>query len=129
MRAEGTGLTHALYQFLGAGIEPWLGELKPVQVKELKEAWEGMEKEGQGKGSLKPSRMTRQQAREAEEHAAAGGDDDAGEAPAEEGASLIIPVLVLHIYCFFAVFRGPDRSTRTGRGRKYSTQTTIKSEC
>ena len=85
VRAEGTALTNALYQYLGAGIEPFLNDLKPVQVKELKEAWEGMEKEGQGKGSLKPARMTRQQAREAEEHAATGGDD-AGDAPVEEGA-------------------------------------------
>lgn len=57
-------------------------------MKELKEAWEGMEKEGQGKGSLKPARMTRQQAREAEEREAAGGDD-AGDEPAEEGAHSI----------------------------------------
>lgn len=38
-----------------------------MQVKELKEAFEGMEKDGKGKGSLKPERHTRQQAREAVE--------------------------------------------------------------
>ena len=36
-------------------------------MRELKEAFEGMEKDGKGKGSLKPDRRTRQQAREAVE--------------------------------------------------------------
>lgn len=66
VRAEGTSLTHTLYQYIGPGIEPWLADLKPVQVKELKEAFESMETDGRGKGSLKPERMTRRQAREAE---------------------------------------------------------------
>ncbi|GLB34986.1 putative microtubule associated protein [Lyophyllum shimeji] len=66
VRAEGTTLTHVLYQYIGPGIEPWLADLKPVQVKELKEAFEGMESDGKGKGTLKPERLTRQQAREAE---------------------------------------------------------------
>lgn len=66
VRAEGTNLTHVLYQFMGPGIEPWLNDLKPVQVKELKEAFESMESEGKGKGTVKPERMTRAQAREAE---------------------------------------------------------------
>jgi cytoskeleton-associated protein 5 len=43
-----------------------LAELKPVQVKELKEAFEKMDAEGNGKGTLKPERMTRAQARELE---------------------------------------------------------------
>ncbi|KAL0071435.1 hypothetical protein AAF712_001292 [Marasmius tenuissimus] len=77
VRAEGTALTHVLYQYLGPGIESWLNDLKPVQVKELKEAFENMEKEGKGKGSLKAERMTRVQAREAES-AAASGEGDAG---------------------------------------------------
>ncbi|KAI0256910.1 armadillo-type protein [Lactifluus subvellereus] len=73
VRSEGSNLAHALYQYL------------PVQVKELKEAWDGMEKEGRGKGSLKPERMTRQQARDAEQNAAAGEDDvGGGSAAAEE---------------------------------------------
>lgn len=46
-----------------------------MQVKELKEAFEGMEKDGKGKGSLKAERLTRAQAREAE---MAGGDDGSG---------------------------------------------------
>ncbi|KAI0283127.1 ARM repeat-containing protein [Russula aff. rugulosa BPL654] len=85
VRSEGSSLAHALYQYLGPGIEPWLADLKPVQVKELKEAWDGMEKEGRGKGSLKPERMTRQQARDAEQNEAAGdGDAGDGDAAAEE---------------------------------------------
>lgn len=50
-------------------------DLKPVQVKELKETFEGMEKEGKGKGSLKPERLTRMQAREVE----TAGDDTGDE--------------------------------------------------
>jgi cytoskeleton-associated protein 5 len=57
VRSEGSNLAHVLYQYLGSGIEPWLADLKPVQVKELKEAWDGMEKEGRGKGTLKPATM------------------------------------------------------------------------
>ncbi|CAK5264576.1 unnamed protein product [Mycena citricolor] len=78
VRAEGTALTHILYQYLGPGIEPWLADLKPVQVKELKEAFESMEAGGTGKGTVKPERMTRAHAREVE---AAGdaGDEGSGE--------------------------------------------------
>ncbi|KAH9934783.1 armadillo-type protein [Fomitopsis serialis] len=75
VRSEGTQLTHIFYQYIGLGIESWLADLKPVQVKELKEAFEELDKEGKGKGSLKPERMTRAAAREAEANAAAGVDD------------------------------------------------------
>ncbi|KAI0637060.1 ARM repeat-containing protein [Trametes polyzona] len=85
VRAEGTQLAHVLYQYIGPGIESWLADLKPVQVKELKEAFEALEKEGKGRGSLKPERMTRAGAREAEAAADAGGDPEEG-APAEEEA-------------------------------------------
>jgi cytoskeleton-associated protein 5 len=74
-------LTRALYQNLGPGIEPWLADLKPVQVKELKEGFEEMEKDGKGKGSLKPERLTRAQAREAE---ASGGEEEAETGAKEE---------------------------------------------
>jgi cytoskeleton-associated protein 5 len=106
VRSEGSSLAHALYQYLGPGIEPWLADLKPVQVKELKEAWDGMEKEGRGKGTLKPERMTRQQARDAEQNA---GDGDAGDgdAAAEEGALTI---------------RDDMRPVRTIRNRSCSSQ-------
>ncbi|KAG7092429.1 hypothetical protein E1B28_008785 [Marasmius oreades] len=82
VRAEGTALTHVLYQYLGPGIESWLNDLKPVQVKELKEAFENMEKEGKGKGSVKPERMTRAQAREVESTAVNDRDN------VEEGGSV-----------------------------------------
>jgi cytoskeleton-associated protein 5 len=51
---------------MGPGIETWLNDLKPVQVKELKEAFDAMESEGKGKGTVKPERMTKAHAREAE---------------------------------------------------------------
>jgi cytoskeleton-associated protein 5 len=92
VRSEGTNLAHALYQYLGTGIEPWITDLKPVQVKELKEAWESMEKEGRGKGSLKPERMTRQQARDAEQNADSGAGDAGDGSAAVEGASTILIV-------------------------------------
>ncbi|OSX65208.1 hypothetical protein POSPLADRAFT_1178866 [Postia placenta MAD-698-R-SB12] len=85
VRSEGTQLTHTLYKYMGAGIEMFLADLKPVQVKELKEAFEELEKEGKGKGSLKPERMTRAGAREAE---AGGGDEDG---PPEEGQWNLTP--------------------------------------
>ena len=83
VRAEGTQLTHALYQFLGPGIESFMSDLKPVQVKELKEAWEAMEKEGKGKGTLKPQRLTRAAAREAAEKAETADAGDEGGDSAE----------------------------------------------
>ena len=75
-----------LYQYIGPGIESWLADLKPVQVKELKEAFEELEKEGKGRGSLKPERMTRAGAREAEAAAEAGEEGEEG-APPVEGTS------------------------------------------
>ena len=85
VRAEGTQLAHVLYQYIGPAIETFLSDLKPVQVKELKEAFEALEKEGKGRGSVKPERLTRQGARDAEAAADAGGDADV-DVPAEEGA-------------------------------------------
>ena len=81
VRAEGTQLVHVMYQYIGPAIETFLNDLKPVQVKELKEAFEEMEKEGKGKGTVKPERLTKAGARDAEAHAAAGGDEE--DAPAE----------------------------------------------
>ncbi|KAG2157068.1 armadillo-type protein [Suillus clintonianus] len=80
VRSEGTQLTHILYQYIGPAIDPWLSELKPVQVKELQEAFEGMEKAEKGKGTLKSERLTRAQQREAE---MAGDAADGGEAEAD----------------------------------------------
>ena len=84
VRAEGTLLTQGLYQCIGAAIEPFLNDLKPVQVKELHETFEAMDKDGKGKGSFKPERLTRQQARDAEQ-ADAGGE--AAQDAAEEEMS------------------------------------------
>ncbi len=79
VRAEGSSLTLILYQYLGPGIETWLGDLKPVQVKELKDSFENLEKEGKGHKTLKPVRLTRAQAREV---AAAGErNEDTAEEP------------------------------------------------
>ncbi|KAG6850238.1 hypothetical protein H0H93_016085 [Arthromyces matolae] len=69
VRAEGTALTHVVYQYMGTQIEDHLKDLKPVQMKELKEAFDVMDRDGKGKGTLKPERFTRQQAREAESRA------------------------------------------------------------
>ncbi|KAJ7709939.1 armadillo-type protein [Mycena rosella] len=87
VRAEGTLLTHVLYQYLGPGIEPWLADLKPVQVKELKEAFDAMEAGGTGKGTVKPERLTRAHAREVE----AAGDDGEAAAESEEEAAPLDP--------------------------------------
>jgi cytoskeleton-associated protein 5 len=82
VRAEGTLLTQALYQYIGAAIDPFLADLKPVQVKELNDSFEALKQEGKGPGSLKPERLTRVLAREAEAAEAAGDDADGGDAPA-----------------------------------------------
>lgn len=75
-----------MYQYIGQAIDSFLADLKPVQVKELKEVFEEMDKDGRGRGSLKPERLTRALAREAEAAEAAGVVDDGDAAPAE-GAS------------------------------------------
>lgn len=93
VRAEGTQLTHILYQYIGPGIDPWLAELKPVQVKELTEAFAALDADGKGRGSLKPERLTRKAAREAEAKAAVGEPEGDDEGPAE-GASY---AAILHI--------------------------------
>ena len=64
VRAEGSNLATTLYQCIGPGIEQWLVDLKPVQVKELKDSFDALEQEGKGHKSLKPDRLTRAHARE-----------------------------------------------------------------
>ncbi|KAF9246549.1 hypothetical protein BU15DRAFT_85302 [Melanogaster broomeanus] len=91
VRAEGTQLTHTLYQYIGPAIDPWLAELKPVQVKELQEAFEGMEKEGRGKGTLKAERLTREQQREAEANADAGVSEEVADGGVAEEIDLPDP--------------------------------------
>ncbi|KAI5453121.1 hypothetical protein NCC49_006149 [Naganishia albida] len=83
VRAEGTGLTLALYSFLGPALLPSLQDLKPVQLKELTEAFNAMDASGHPGGSGKPTRFTRKQAREMEAAAGAGGGEDGGDAEPE----------------------------------------------
>jgi cytoskeleton-associated protein 5 len=89
VRLEGTHLTHTLYQYIGPAIDPWLTELKPVQIKELQEAFEGMEKAGQGKGTLKSERLTREHQREAEIAGDAADEGEAGVNGEPEGQNII----------------------------------------
>ena len=93
VRAEGSSLTTTLYQYIGPGIEPWLAELKPVQVKELKDSFEVLEKEGKGHKTLKPDRMTRAQSREVV-------TEDAEPAEEEEGSSNLTITLYLSSITF-----------------------------
>ena len=83
-------LAHILYQYIGPAIEPWLADLKPVQVKELKEAFEAMEREGKGKGTLRPERMTRAQAREMEN----ANDNEEPESAEREGTEGVLKSVV-----------------------------------
>lgn len=82
---------------MGPAIEPWLAELKPVQVKELKDAFDAMEKDGKGKGSIKQDRMTRSQAREAEKAAESGEVEASGEGDAAAGTECFLNTLHRHL--------------------------------
>ncbi|KAG8714739.1 Microtubule-associated protein, microtubule dynamics during spindle orientation [Ceratobasidium sp. 423] len=64
VRAEGTGLTQSLYTYLGPALQPFLSELKPVQIKELTEGFEALDKESKGQGTGAQTRWTKAQARE-----------------------------------------------------------------
>ena len=89
VRAEGSNLAATLYQYIGPGIEPWLADLKPVQVKELKDSFDALEQEGKGHKTLKPDRLTRANAREI----ALQGEDDTplDEEPGESFFQLNLP--------------------------------------
>ena len=82
VRAEGTNLVTALHTFLGPALLPFLSELKPVQVKELQESFDALDKDGKGQGTGQQQRWTKEQARKREEAELAGGGDDAGQADA-----------------------------------------------
>lgn len=62
---------------------PSLQDLKPVQLKELTEAFAAMDASGQAGGTGRPTRFTRKQAREMEAAAGAGmgGAEDADAEP------------------------------------------------
>lgn len=56
----------ALYSWLGPALLGSLTELKPVQVKELTEAFEAADQNGKGKGTGHQERFTKAQQRERE---------------------------------------------------------------
>ncbi|KDQ20349.1 hypothetical protein BOTBODRAFT_153038 [Botryobasidium botryosum FD-172 SS1] len=82
VRAEGTLLVQSLYTYMGPAIQSFLSELKPVQVKELNEGFEVLDKDGKGQGTGKQERWTKVQAREREAAEMLG--SGAGEAVEEE---------------------------------------------
>ncbi|TIC25189.1 ARM repeat-containing protein [Wallemia mellicola] len=87
VRSEGTLLTQSIYTYLGQSLFPLLEELKPVQVKELKEGFEKLDSEGKGAGTGKPTRLTRKA--QAEVDNAVGGEGPAEEAiDVDNGADL-----------------------------------------
>ncbi|KAG8908511.1 Microtubule-associated protein, microtubule dynamics during spindle orientation [Tulasnella sp. 403] len=79
VRAEGTALVQTLYTYLGPGIQPFLSDLKPVQVKELTESFSKLDESNAGQGTGKQARFTRAQEREREAAELAGAVDDAAE--------------------------------------------------
>ncbi|KAL8281038.1 hypothetical protein RQP46_006717 [Phenoliferia psychrophenolica] len=66
VRAQGTNLALALHGYLGPALDPSLKDLKPVQVKELGEAFKAADEKGEGFGGSggKQTRWTRVQQRE-----------------------------------------------------------------
>lgn len=64
VRAEGTGLALALHSYLGPALDSHLSELKPVQVKELGDAFAAAGAAGEGFPHARQSRFTRKQQRE-----------------------------------------------------------------
>ncbi|KAG8968617.1 Microtubule-associated protein, microtubule dynamics during spindle orientation [Tulasnella sp. 419] len=86
VRAEGTNLVQALYTHLGPALQPFLTELKPVQVKELNESFAKLDSNNEGAGMGKQLRFTRAQKREKEQAAVAGEDSAADGAANEEEA-------------------------------------------
>ncbi|KAG0267963.1 Microtubule-associated protein, microtubule dynamics during spindle orientation [Actinomortierella ambigua] len=87
VRAEATALTIEIYRWIGKAISPFLEDLKPVQQKELNEAFEKLPG-----GKATPERIIRSQRAAVEAEAAAadedgdegdGGDGDADEEEAE----------------------------------------------
>ncbi|TIA75270.1 hypothetical protein E3P91_00530 [Wallemia ichthyophaga] len=86
VRSEGTLLAQSIYTYLGQSLFPLLEELKPVQVKELKESFENLESDGKGAGSGKASRLTRQAQAEAEAAQAGGEEEGVAESNQDDGA-------------------------------------------
>lgn len=98
VRSEGQLLCLALHSYLGPALTPHLGELKPVQQKELGEAFEAADRGEKGDeygfGKIRPSRYTMSQKRAMAIQEAQGqldanghGDEDEGETATDEGMS------------------------------------------
>ncbi|GAA5872661.1 hypothetical protein JCM3774_001877 [Rhodotorula dairenensis] len=90
VRSEGQLLCLALHSYLGPALTPHLGELKPVQQKELGEAFEAADRgekgDDYGFGKVRPSRCTASQ-KKAMAIQAARGQQDEHDAEDEEGAT------------------------------------------
>ncbi|CAO3574849.1 unnamed protein product [Mortierella alpina] len=84
VRAEASALTVELYRWLGKAIMPSLEELKPVQLKELTEAFEKLPDE-------KPTQLKylRSQQAEMAAAAAAGGEDGAEDEDEDEEMAIV----------------------------------------
>ncbi|KAF9973158.1 Microtubule-associated protein, microtubule dynamics during spindle orientation [Actinomortierella ambigua] len=74
VRAEATALTIEIYRWIGKAISPFLEDLKPVQQKELNEAFEKLPD-----GKAVPERIIRSQRAAMEVEAADDGDGDDGD--------------------------------------------------
>ena len=112
VRAEGTALVQTLYTYLGQGIQTFLADLKPVQVKELTESFTKLDEENAGQGSGKPTRLTRVQAREREAAELAGTAGDT----VEEGSKAIRSAKDIPDPCIFVCrSRRHPRSTPADR--------------
>lgn len=70
VRAEGSSLAQALYQYVGPALTPSLNDLKPVQLKELTETFAAIDASGTAGGAGRPTRFTRAKAREMEAQSA-----------------------------------------------------------
>lgn len=125
VRSEGSLLCLALHSYLGPALTPHLSELKPVQQKELGEAFEAAdrgEKEEYGMGRLKPSRLTlsgkREVARREAEGQLNGGGGEGGEEggeEAEEGTSSSCSSLSIPLTDLLHSSRGRRCSSRPVR--------------
>ncbi|CAG8440367.1 2083_t:CDS:10, partial [Acaulospora morrowiae] len=92
VRAEGTQLVIELYKWLGPAINSYLSELKPVQVKELNEAFEKLPQE-----KPKQERLLRSQqaAAEAAAEAGEGAEEEADDKKELDAYDLAEPVDIL----------------------------------
>lgn len=79
LQSQGTTLAQALYRYLGPALMPALGDLKPVQQKELEAGFAVLDEKVQGAGSGKPIRFTRKEARAQAERENSGAPADTGE--------------------------------------------------